>query len=56
MSISYKVLILSASYGSLPGAKFALAGHAVQLVWLVREEPATGLSEIADLDNRCEVI
>jgi hypothetical protein len=27
MSTSYKVLILCASYGSLLGAKLALAGH-----------------------------
>ena len=47
MSTIYKVLIPGASHASLPGAKLAFAGHAVKLVWLVREQPATGLSEIA---------
>lgn len=37
MSTSYKILILGASYGSLLGAKLALAGHTVKLVCLPEE-------------------
>ena len=37
MSISYKILILGASYGSLLGSKLALAGHVVKLVCLPEE-------------------
>ena len=37
MSRKYKVLILGASYGSLLGAKMAMAGHAVTLVCLPEE-------------------
>jgi hypothetical protein len=37
VSKSYKVLILGASYGSLLGAKLALAGHSVTLVCLPSE-------------------
>ena len=33
----YKILILGASYGSLLGAKIALAGHDVKLVCLPEE-------------------
>jgi hypothetical protein len=34
---TYKILILGASYGSLLGAKLALAGHTVKLVCLPEE-------------------
>ncbi|MDP7261799.1 MAG: hypothetical protein QF676_04285, partial [Dehalococcoidia bacterium] len=37
MSTTYKILILGASYGSLLGAKMALAGHTVKLVCLPEE-------------------
>ncbi len=37
MGTTYKVLILGASYGSLLGAKMALAGHTVKLVCLPEE-------------------
>ena len=37
MSTTYKILILGASYGSLLGAKIALAGHLVKLVCLPEE-------------------
>ena len=35
--MAYKILILGASYGSLLGAKLALAGHNVDLVCLPAE-------------------
>jgi hypothetical protein len=37
MTSSYKILIMGASYGSLLGAKMALAGHTVKLVCLPDE-------------------
>ena len=37
MTSSYKILIMGASYGSLLGAKMALAGHTVKLVCLPEE-------------------
>ena len=37
MANKYKILILGASYGSLLGAKAALAGHSVKLVCLPEE-------------------
>ena len=37
MSNNYKILILGASYGSLLGAKIAMAGHTVKLVCLPAE-------------------
>ena len=37
MATKYRVLILGASYGSLVGAKIALAGHTVRLVCLPEE-------------------
>ena len=37
MATSYKILIMGASYGSLLGAKMALAGHTVKLVCLPEE-------------------
>ena len=37
MTATYKILILGASYGSLLGAKMALAGHSVTLVCLPEE-------------------
>ena len=37
MSNKYKVLIMGASYGSLPGTKLALAGHDVHLICLPAE-------------------
>lgn len=37
MQATYKILILGASYGSLLGAKLALAGHTVKLVCLPEE-------------------
>ncbi len=37
MATKYNILILGASYGSLLGAKLALAGHAVHLVCLPAE-------------------
>jgi hypothetical protein len=37
MATAYKVLIMGASYGSLLGAKMALAGHTVKLVCLPEE-------------------
>lgn len=37
MANTYKILILGASYGSLLGAKLALAGHSVKLVCLPEE-------------------
>ena len=43
MHVTYKILIMGASYGSLLGVKFALAGHTVKLIC----RPAT-----AELINR----
>ena len=37
MGTKYKILILGASYGSLLGAKMALAGHTVKLICLPEE-------------------
>ena len=37
MAVTYKILILGASYGSLLGTKMALAGHTVNLVCLPTE-------------------
>ena len=37
MSKTYNILSLGASYGSLLGTKFALAGHTVHLVCLPAE-------------------
>ena len=37
MPTPYKILILGASYGSLLGAKFLLAGHSVKLICLPAE-------------------
>jgi len=37
MATSYKIVIMGASYGSLLGAKMALAGHTVKLVCLPEE-------------------
>ncbi len=64
MSNTYKILILGASYGSLLGAKLALAGHTVKLVCLpdevklINEEgarvrmPAKGVTGLVELDSR----
>jgi len=37
LSVTYKILILGASYGSLLGSKLALAGHTVKFVCLAEE-------------------
>jgi hypothetical protein len=64
MSTNYKILILGASYGSLLGAKLALAGHTVKLVCLpqevelINEEgarvrmPVKGREGLVEIDTR----
>lgn len=64
MQTTYKILILGASYGSLLGAKLALAGHTVKLACLpeeaklINEEgarvrlPAKGVTGLVELDSR----
>ena len=64
MSNTHKILILGASYGSLLGAKLALAGHTVKLVCLpdevklINEEgarvrmPVKGVRWLVELDSR----
>lgn len=61
---TYKILILGASYGSLLGAKLALAGHTVKLVCLPEEAnlinaegarvrlPARGVDGLVDLNTQ----
>ncbi len=64
MKTSYNILILGASYGSLLGAKLALAGHSVKLVCLPAEVelinkegarvrmPIKGRSGLVEIDTR----
>jgi hypothetical protein len=64
MGVVYKVLILGASYGSLLGAKMALAGHTVKLVCLPEEVElinsegarvrlaARGVDELVELNSQ----
>ena len=64
MSVSYKIRILGASYGSLLGAKLAFAGHAVKLVCLPQEAqlinaegarvrlPVRGLAQPIELNTK----
>ena len=64
MAITYKILILGASYGSLLGAKMALAGHTVKLVCLPEEValinaegarvrmPAKGVDGLVELNTK----
>lgn len=61
---TYKILILGASYGSLLGAKLALAGHTVKLVCLPEEAalinadgarvrlPARGVDGLVELNTK----
>ena len=64
MPTPYKILILGASYGSLLGAKFLLAGHSVKLICLPAEAelinaegirvrmPVKGQEGLVELDSR----
>lgn len=64
MDATYKILILGASYGSLLGAKLALAGHTVKLICLpdearlINEEgarvrmPVRGVNGLVELDTQ----
>ncbi|MDP6666700.1 MAG: hypothetical protein QF357_04805 [Dehalococcoidia bacterium] len=64
MTTAYKILILGASYGSLLGAKMALAGHSVKLVCLPEEVrlinaegarvrmPARGVDGLVELNSQ----
>ena len=64
MDATYKILILGASYGSLLGAKLALAGHTVKLICLpdearlINEEgarvrmPGRGVNGLVELDTQ----
>ncbi|MDE2259861.1 MAG: hypothetical protein KGK17_06010, partial [Betaproteobacteria bacterium] len=64
MKKTYNILILGASYGSLLGAKLALAGHSVKLVCLPAEAelinregamvrmPVRGREGLIEIDSR----